>query len=74
MIDGVPQPILWGDFLDWANVTGRIVRPSEYAILRDMDAAWREAMSVEMTDARVRIQAAAEAKAEATKQGNKRKG
>ena len=35
--DGAVNPIPFSEYLAWAEVTGRIVWPSEYAILRAMD-------------------------------------
>lgn len=38
--DGAVNPIPPSEYLAWAQMTGRIVWPSEYAILRLMDSAF----------------------------------
>lgn len=38
--DGAVNPIPPSEYLAWAQMTGRIVWPSDYAILRTMDAAF----------------------------------
>ncbi|NUM72732.1 hypothetical protein HUU40_00080 [candidate division KSB1 bacterium] len=38
--DGAPNPIPPTEYLAWAQMTGRIVWPSEYAILQAMDRAF----------------------------------
>jgi len=43
-------------------MTGRIVLSEEYAILRDMDAAFCAALSAEISDAHARQRAETEAK------------
>lgn len=48
--DGAVNPIPWSEFLAWAQVTGQIVRPSEYAILREMDAAFCAMTGQEIQD------------------------
>lgn len=63
-IDGVCHPIPWTEFLAWASVTGRIVRHSEYAILRAMDRAYCVAMNEEYEAYRAR-------QADAAQQRNK---
>lgn len=50
----------WAEYLAWAEVTGRIVDPPEYAILRDMHKAWREAMTVELANNKAMLDAEAD--------------
>ena len=55
--DGVPVSPAWLEYLSWAEITGRIVRTAEYAILRDMHQTWRTAMAVELAENRARKEA-----------------
>lgn len=70
--DGVPVSPPWSEYLAFAEVTGRIVRTAEYAILRDMHATWRKAMGVELAENRARKEA--EDKANAPPPAPPRKG
>jgi hypothetical protein len=65
--DGAPQRIPPSEFLAWAMMTGRLVEPAEYAILREMDMAFCAALSVEIAEANARRRAAQEQKAGAGK-------
>lgn len=49
---GVAVRLPPSEMLAWANVTGNVVNPDEYAILRDMNAAWAAAMNDELTYSR----------------------
>jgi len=53
--DGVCAPIPWTEFLAWANVTGNVVFPSEYVILRAMDATFCEETNKEFENYRARL-------------------
>ena len=55
--DGVCDPIPWSEFLAWSSVTGAVVFPSEYAILRAMDAVFCEEMNKEFAAYRERLDA-----------------
>lgn len=57
VVDGVPVPIPWTEYLAWATATRRIVRPAEYAILQAMHRAWRQAIGPEIEAAREREKA-----------------
>jgi hypothetical protein len=46
--DGIVTPIPPSEFEAWRSATGNIVYPSEYAILRAMDAAYCAEMRVEV--------------------------
>lgn len=46
--DGLARKPVPRDLLDWAHVTGNVVNADEYAILRDMGAAWAGAMNEEL--------------------------
>lgn len=48
--DGAVNPIPYSEFLAWAQATGRIVWPSEYAILRQMDKAFCAMTAKEIED------------------------
>jgi len=56
-VDGVCNPIPWSEFLAWSSVSGVVVHPSEYAILRAMDAVFCEEMNKEFSDYRARLDA-----------------
>ena len=56
-VDGVCNPIPWSEFLAWSSVSGVVVHPSEYAILRAMDAVFCEEMNKEFTAYRDRLDA-----------------
>lgn len=58
--DGVAVPIAWVEFFAWAQATGRIVRPFEYDILRDMDAAFVAETNIELTRSRAILKKQAE--------------
>ena len=60
--EGTCHPIPPSEFLAWATMTGRIVWPSEYAILRAMDRTFCSAMNVEFEEYRARKQAEWDAK------------
>jgi hypothetical protein len=55
--DGVCHPVPWSEYIGWATVTGLIVWPGEYAILRKMDAAYCAALNSEFEDYRARVKA-----------------
>lgn len=57
IVQGQPQRIAPSEWLAWATTTGRIVEPAEYAILRDMDAAFCAALSGEISEAHARQEA-----------------
>lgn len=61
--DGVPLHFTWTILHDWSLTMGRIVEPAEYAILLDMSGAWCKAMGKEISEARAREKAEAEAAA-----------
>lgn len=63
IIQGQPIRIPPSEFLAWATVTGRIVLQAEYAILRDMDAAFCSALGAEIVEAQARRKDRAEAEA-----------
>lgn len=50
--DGVVIPLRWLDIFAWQQLTREIVNPSEYGILRQMDAAFCAALAVEIANAR----------------------
>lgn len=62
IIQGQPMRVMPSEWLAWSTMTGRIVEPAEYAILRDMDAAFCSALSGEMAEAHARQRAADEAR------------
>jgi len=45
------------DIKAWAELTGTVIRPDEVEILRQMDHAYRPAMSAEIADAQKRMAA-----------------
>lgn len=51
--DGMNGPLALsaGELLSWASLTGAIVRPEEWAILRDMDGAYLAAVAEEQAEA-----------------------
>lgn len=68
VVNGEAVPIPPSEFKAWSDLTGNVVLPEEYAILRRMDAARRAALSEEIAYHR----AVARDKAEqATKQQTK---
>jgi len=46
--DGAAIRLPPSELLAWARITGNVVSPDEYAILRDMNAAWVAAMNDEI--------------------------
>lgn len=48
------EVIPWTEYLAWSKVTGRIVRPPEYAILKAMDQAYCKVMNEELIDLAIR--------------------
>lgn len=67
VIDGQAVPIPPSEFAAWISLTGNIVRPEDYAILRQIDNARRDAMNEEIKRARDRQKAEAELEAAAKK-------
>jgi len=63
VIQGQPMRVPPSEFLAWATMTGRIVLSAEYAILRDMDAAFCSALAVEISEASARHKGRADAEA-----------
>jgi hypothetical protein len=49
---GVAVRLPPSEMLAWAKITGNVVNPDEYAILRDMNAAWAAAMNDELSYSR----------------------
>lgn len=47
-----PQPLSYADMTAWAGQTGNVVRREEWAILRDMDAAYLSAATDKPRDDR----------------------
>src|SRR5690606_10437213 len=43
-----PLPLSGTEWRAWQEITGHVVRPEEWAILRDMDAAYLEACGEEL--------------------------
>lgn len=72
IVQGQPMRVPPSEFLAWAALSGRIVLTAEYAILRDMDAAFCSALAVEISEAQARQQAKADA--EAKTKGSRKKG
>lgn len=64
--EGIYHPVGWIDLKAWAEVTGTIVYPREFDILRAMDAAFCKGMNINVQERRER------ALAEAEKNRNKR--
>ncbi|MFD2235942.1 phage tail assembly chaperone [Aureimonas populi] len=60
-----PDPIAFADIAAWVRLTGTIIRRDELTILRQMDAAYRSAVSEEHADARRRSEARSKAQAAA---------
>jgi len=71
VIGGVVHHIPPSEYLAWSAMTGCIVEPAEYAILRDMDAAFCAALSKEIAEVHARHRAAQDEK---SKSSRKRKG
>lgn len=46
----MPHLLTPPDWLAWQQLTGEIVRPEEWAVLRDMDAAHTAALRSELAD------------------------
>ena len=61
--DGYCRPITPGDYKHWIDISGNIVTPLEYDILRAMDVAYKTAMEREMNERRLRAQEMAEIEA-----------
>ena len=59
--DGVCFPIPWTEFQAWASVTGNVVFPSEYAILRAIDLAFCDEINKELEAYRLRLSEKAKA-------------
>lgn len=53
--DGYCCPITFSDYAAWERMTGAIVKPEEYAILRSMDASFVEEMNAEIKAERARL-------------------
>jgi len=60
--DGVCFPIPWTEFQAWANLTGNIVSPSEYAILHSMDLVFCDETNKELEAYRERLTEKSKAK------------
>ena len=61
--DGYCRPITPVDYKAWTDISGNIVTPLEYDILRTMDMAYKTAMEREMNERRMRAQEQAEIEA-----------
>lgn len=61
--DGYCRPISPGDYKAWTDISGNIVTPSEYDMLRAMDGAYKRAMDQEIEDRRTRAREQAELEA-----------
>lgn len=72
VVDGVCGPIEPVQWVAWQGLSGEIVRPSDYAILRAMDDAYCVAMNLELRDYQARREAEAAKKAEQEKGRRKR--
>jgi len=53
-INGHPATITPSEWLAWAQITGEIIRPEEWAVLRDMDASYVNALQAELSDQHIR--------------------
>jgi hypothetical protein len=54
--DGFCRPITWADYMGWQSMTGEIVHPFEFDILRDIDTAFVSEMTKEIQAARAAAQ------------------
>ncbi|WMT85562.1 hypothetical protein NO932_11550 [Pelagibacterium sp. 26DY04] len=57
-----PQPIGLAGIRLWSEMTGQSIRPDEVEIIRDMDDAYRAALSAEFADQQRRRDAEAQSK------------
>ena len=61
--EGYCKPITAVDYKAWTEISGNIVTPTDYDILRTMDLAYRTAMDRETDDRRTRDRERAETEA-----------
>ena len=72
VVNGEPVPIPASEFAAWFALTGNVVSPEEYAILRRMDKARRAALAVEIEYHRAVARDQAEKEAASKKKGGRR--
>lgn len=53
--DGWPKTLSAPEWMGWQQMTGNIVRPEEWAVLRDMDSAHVSALCAEIAEQRARM-------------------